>query len=45
MRRQRIKSLFSVVAIKRVIAVAAKAGLSVNSLEVRADGTIGLGTA
>lgn len=44
-RRQRIKSPISVVAIKRVLAAVGKAGMSAISLEVRPDGAIVVGTA
>lgn len=39
-RRKRIDTPVRVVPLKRAIAAAAKAGLSVNSIEVRLDGTI-----
>lgn len=43
MRRQRIKSPISVVTIKRVIAAAGKAGMTITTLEVRPDGSIVVG--
>lgn len=43
-RRRQLKSVISVVSIKRVVKAASVAGLPVSSLEVRPDGTIVLGT-
>lgn len=43
-RRQRIKSPISVAAIKRVIAAAGKAGITVATLEIRPDGSIVIGS-